>query len=276
MRYRIMIVLLVMLSLPMFAFAASTTYTYDDLNRLHEVIMDNGQKITYEYDEIGNMISKTGLHCAAGTTYDPATNRCGAVPTCVSGTYSAATDNCVSGGTYAATVVNTWNVAVYAGIVFDFYIYPVAPIIGYANATAFTNSLPLWGFPGSGWSSANVRVKTGSYGYLADCTSLDGFLSSKVAGYASATPTAIATMSTSRRAFSTWSVDYLWTRRTITGSSCDVGTVFISPTVANEYSCPSGGTLSDATCNSTTYTTATCPAGTSLDIVADRCVGDPI
>jgi uncharacterized repeat protein (TIGR02543 family) len=57
---RVMIVLLMMLSLPMPALAVSSIYTYDDLNRLHEVILEDGRRITYEHDEVGNIQSKTG------------------------------------------------------------------------------------------------------------------------------------------------------------------------------------------------------------------------
>jgi YD repeat-containing protein len=40
------------------AFSASTSYVYDELDRLHEVTLENGNKITYEYDQIGNILSK--------------------------------------------------------------------------------------------------------------------------------------------------------------------------------------------------------------------------
>lgn len=41
------------------AFAGTTTYIYDELDRLNEVHFDNGNGIKYEYDEIGNLKSKT-------------------------------------------------------------------------------------------------------------------------------------------------------------------------------------------------------------------------
>jgi len=37
----------------------TTTYVYDELDRLHEVQLGNGNGIRYEYDEIGNLKSKT-------------------------------------------------------------------------------------------------------------------------------------------------------------------------------------------------------------------------
>ena len=40
-------------------FGASITYTYDELDRVKEITLENGQKITYEYDQIGNIIRKT-------------------------------------------------------------------------------------------------------------------------------------------------------------------------------------------------------------------------
>jgi len=41
------------------SFAGTTTYIYDELNRLKEVQYGNGNGIRYEYDEIGNLRSKT-------------------------------------------------------------------------------------------------------------------------------------------------------------------------------------------------------------------------
>ncbi len=38
--------------------AFSTTYTYDNLNRLKKVVYDNGITVTYSYDALGNRISK--------------------------------------------------------------------------------------------------------------------------------------------------------------------------------------------------------------------------
>jgi len=41
------------------SFAGTTTYVYDELDRLHEVQFGNGNGIRYEYDKIGNLLSKT-------------------------------------------------------------------------------------------------------------------------------------------------------------------------------------------------------------------------
>ena len=38
--------------------AFSTTYTYDNLNRLKKVVYDNGITVTYSYDALGNRTSK--------------------------------------------------------------------------------------------------------------------------------------------------------------------------------------------------------------------------
>lgn len=60
MNYRLFhsIILLLLLATPVFS--SSISYEYDELDRLHVVTLENGQKITYEYDKIGNMKSKTG------------------------------------------------------------------------------------------------------------------------------------------------------------------------------------------------------------------------
>lgn len=39
--------------------AGATTYIYDDLDRVKEVWFDNTNYIAYEYDEVGNLLSKT-------------------------------------------------------------------------------------------------------------------------------------------------------------------------------------------------------------------------
>jgi YD repeat-containing protein len=49
--------MILLLALPVFG--ATTYYSYDELDRLQSVTLENGQSITYEYDELGNMISKT-------------------------------------------------------------------------------------------------------------------------------------------------------------------------------------------------------------------------
>lgn len=59
------------------AHAGMTTYIYDDLDRIKEVIFPDGWAMQYNYDEIGNLTSKiTGLSpCPAGYTLNQATTR---------------------------------------------------------------------------------------------------------------------------------------------------------------------------------------------------------
>lgn len=46
---------------PTFAVKTTTTYTYDDLNRLGIVIQSDGKSIIYDYDEAGNIVSKVSI-----------------------------------------------------------------------------------------------------------------------------------------------------------------------------------------------------------------------
>ncbi len=46
-------------SSPLFAVQTTTTYTYDDLNRLDTVDQSNVTIYDYDYDEVGNIITKT-------------------------------------------------------------------------------------------------------------------------------------------------------------------------------------------------------------------------
>jgi YD repeat-containing protein len=48
--------------------AGTVTYEYDELDRLHAVILENGQEIIYEYDKIGNMVSRTAAGAVIITT----------------------------------------------------------------------------------------------------------------------------------------------------------------------------------------------------------------
>ena len=58
MNYRSILFTFLLFLLCSSAFASSTTYTYDELDRIKTVTFENGQVVTYEYDEIGNIISK--------------------------------------------------------------------------------------------------------------------------------------------------------------------------------------------------------------------------
>jgi YD repeat-containing protein len=52
--------------------AGTIQYQYDEMDRLHSVILENGQEIIYEYDEIGNIQSRTvAAPLIVGTTSLP-------------------------------------------------------------------------------------------------------------------------------------------------------------------------------------------------------------
>lgn len=59
MKYRQLYSIIMLLLLATPVFSASIIYKYDHLDRLSEVTLENGQKITYAYDKIGNLRSKT-------------------------------------------------------------------------------------------------------------------------------------------------------------------------------------------------------------------------
>lgn len=120
MKYRFLYSILMLLILASPALSAPTVYVYDELDRLHRVYLENGQKITYEYDKIGNMTSKTlgtwcpvgytynatrdhcekAPDCAAGATYDSILNQCVGDPACNSGVYDVTTNQCQSVSSY--------------------------------------------------------------------------------------------------------------------------------------------------------------------------------
>lgn len=58
----------------------------------------------------------------------------------------------------------------------------------------------------------------------------------------------------------------------LAGASCTTSNTYVATIT---YSCPSGGTLSGTTCTTTSTSAATCPAGTTLDTAADKCVVNP-
>ncbi len=67
MKFRLLYSMIMLLLLASPVFSASTNYFYDELNRLHQVVLENSQTITYEYDQIGNMISRTASGNVADT-----------------------------------------------------------------------------------------------------------------------------------------------------------------------------------------------------------------
>lgn len=250
MKYRLFYPIIMLMLLVSPVSGASISYFYDDLDRLKAVTFENGKNIVYEYDQIGNMISKTGPQCAAGTSYNSATNWCEALPTCGSGTYSAATNNCVSGGTYAAVMVGgalydrpvRMASAQYWGSVY-------AGIIGYTPANTILNV---------NFSGARA-VRFGMQQFdMGDWTPVSYYMEPVI-----------------WESFFSYADDRTGTYHDVYSSP--TGTGYIAPTpgtYGGTYTCPSGGTLSGTSCNTTTYTPTTCPSGTLLDAVADRCVGD--
>ena len=59
MKTRLLITILLILSLPINGHCWTINYQYDELDRLHQVTLEDSQVITYGYDKIGNLISKT-------------------------------------------------------------------------------------------------------------------------------------------------------------------------------------------------------------------------
>lgn len=58
MNYRLFLIMLMLLFLPISAFTTTTTYVYDELDRLSEAHYADGSYLKYTYDEIGNLIGK--------------------------------------------------------------------------------------------------------------------------------------------------------------------------------------------------------------------------
>ena len=203
--------------------------------------------------------------CTAGTNYNSATNRCESVPTCSSGTYSAATNNCISGGSYAATAApGGADVAVYkcmpnAGTLeypipylWSAYTKPgtcaVHSVVGYISSNWFPGGVAL--------AYLNIPSHT-AYGQLSPWT-----------GYDSPTEVVVGYMSSQddlRVGFTVPSTNWFLAN--------DANGGYIS--ASGGYTCPSEGTLSGTTCSTTVYTTATCPSGTALDGAADRWIANP-
>jgi YD repeat-containing protein len=104
--------------------AGTTTYSYDEQDRLHEVVLENGAHISYGYDKIGNIINKKSVSpttcpsggilncstgyceitatqtCASGWILNTSTGTCERKPTCSeSDTYDSASDLCLNTST---------------------------------------------------------------------------------------------------------------------------------------------------------------------------------
>lgn len=219
----------------------------------------------YTYNAGRNRCEFSPPTCPSGTGYNTSTNRCEALPACASGTYSAATNNCVSGGSYAATCPSgySWNgstcVSSYAGTL--------------VGAVAF--DVPVYYNP-SGEYCSNCYVYSSSGAVVADGTQLSSLQTGITASWYVSNLFYMCTMSGEGGCWNFLQITYY--PMTIGGSYLCPSGGFLSGTTctsSTSLTCPSGGTLSGTTCNSTTYTTATCQSGTSLDGAADRCVANP-
>lgn len=181
--------------------------------------------------------------CAAETTYSLTTNKCEATPTCGSGTYDASSDQCVTNGSYAATLTGGMNVhalSVSAG-------YGGIWVPGYVSLNDFVGSLRC----------DNICADSIAMGRSVNCLNLTGPL------YCSAAVMAAA-------------VNY------VVGYDIDgyavMGTYYYPQapdSTGGTYTCPDGGTLSGTTCYTGSYSPTTCPSGSSLDGASDKCVLNP-
>lgn len=230
----------------------------------------------------------TAPGCPTGTTYNSVTKQCESTPTCSSGTYDPATNQCKTSGSYAATlsgaITNSflWSCYSFQGnqdhrndrlITADSTPAPVNAFGcywgGYAsncNCSAIgwvapTNavglplsSVPLYQTMSSYWIGAeliNVYNTTGG-SFMGYPLTPFALLSSSPAGVGS---------------------NPVYSQFTQGGGV--LGYTWPSKYVGGTYTCPSGGTLSGTTCTTTTYTAATCPAGTTLDGASDKCIAIP-
>lgn len=286
------IIILTLLASPVFS--ASVTYRYDELDRLKEVTFENGKNIVYEYDQIGNMITKTGPPCADGydynagrgrcefspstcvngASYNTATNRCETLPSCGSGTYSAASNQCVSASSYAATGTGSISYNIKIGYE-PAKTYSCASniTVGYRHILMYGSGCGqtenVFGYvapPGTpGFIPVGLdMLGVVNYGALY-CSFLDG-AKQDVHVYPQAAP------GTNCAYYIQGSVS----PSPFPGSAAFPGGGYYSPVLqtVTTYTCPSGGTLSGITCTTATYTAASCPSGTSLDTAADRCVAN--
>ena len=193
----------------------------------------------YSWNTTRQRCEKAPPECVAGTSYNLTTNKCEANPTCSSGTYNATANACTS--SYAATLsggMTSHALSVYAG-------FGGIWVPGYVSRNYFTGSVRC----------DNICADSSAMGRSVSCQNLPPPL------YCSTSVKAAA-------------VNY------IVGSdeygNYIYGTYYYpqapDPT-GGTYTCPSGGTLSGSTCN--TSVVATCPFSTSLDGASDKCVANP-
>ena len=111
----------------------STTFIYDDLGRLVEVVYDSGSRVGYGYDDIGNRFSTTSLLNAASLNVDVATGVSRAPSTPVIGSVL----------TYTVTLSNAGPDSA-SGVDFDSAIFgpPVIDVSATASQGSCTVALP--------------------------------------------------------------------------------------------------------------------------------------
>lgn len=228
--------------------------------------------------------------CVSGTTYNVTTNRCEAIPTCNSGTYSAATDNCyVSGTIYNATLVG--------GITFD------VPIYGPTDAGSY--GALLNGFSGSLYGYAATLANPqppGSapmYRRTWEGNIYEYWLAHHpLYGYAAAAPLAnpafravcwnsgvmdgLFTCGPNGEAYNIFYDDYYGSYEWMWGNLPVKGYLAtVSGTFGGTPTCSSGGIPTTnpvtgvTTCSTVVNVTALCPLGSVLDPATDVCYANP-
>lgn len=96
--------LIIILATASVAHAGASTYIYDELDRLKEVVFPDGRSLVYNYDELGNLMSKTGglSPCPTGYALDQNTGRCEKDVECPAGyDFNESTNQCESGSRYS-------------------------------------------------------------------------------------------------------------------------------------------------------------------------------
>lgn len=211
----------------------------------------------YTYNTTRTRCEKTPPDCPSGTTYNTATNRCeqgsGSACTLSGGTWNGST--CTVSGSYAAAVNSTGN------RIFSWYISPTLGANTSIKRYPFTG-LPLPEKPisvvynraaGQGWfagiSPANISLLY-SEGTIFSAT-YDDAVDSVVINF---------NYNTGEVYF-----DYFLQNNS---------TLVITYASTTTYTCPSGGTLSGTTCNTTSNVAASCPVGYTHD-GSGKCYANP-
>ena len=249
--------------------------------------------VEYTYNAGRNRCEKTP-ECPAGTSYSVVTNRCEGLLSCASGTYNSTSDNCVSYGSYAATLTytcpnggvvsgNTCNVSSsYGATASNIWTQAVMLSFGATNGyyadKPFPESVAVnysnWGAPTTGYAAApNPQAPTIAPSSLVEAGCpisatrylyQSSGLNKKYDSYLLYNYTAIGWIC--GVSANTYSCP---TGGTLSGTNCNTSSSY---NAIAQYSCSSGDTLSGTTCNTSSTVAATCPSGTWLDGGVDKCV----